>query len=458
MSFQFAHIESYSRKPNSRGVNVRYVIAEAMREAGACDHVKNPEAPSLVFGMPLDELEALHDEMADRATMTNNKGQTRKIRQDQRTLMTVVLSHPGDDAVPTHFDDGTPQAVASVDEWRERSIAWLRAKYGDDLKTVIEHTDEGHPHLHAYILPSGPQMLARDYHPGEQAKAESMSGDKSIEANREGDKAYRLAMREWQNDYYREVGQPCGLARIGPGRRRLSRAEWQAEQQAQQTVRASVEKSQQITEEANREAVHIVEQSREFSKSEATQIRSDAEQQAKQIAEDARKEGLRDGASDFAKSDYLAKLAISAGVSALSVKEEGKREGISQTAKKAKATIAKWEKKDKQSQYKIKNLTNERDELFQSLNDERNRSADISEPLRSEKAKSEYFEILIQRKIERDLDEGNDPLPWLKEMQKEMKVEAGKGIAEYIANFLSMLIKMITGEKPEKNNVFSYKI
>jgi len=424
MSFQFAHIESYSRKPNKRGVNVRYVIAEAKREAGACEHVENPEAPSLVYGITLDELEALHDEMADNARMVNSKGQSRKIRQDQRTLMTVVLSHPGDDAVPTHFDDGTPQSVASVEEWRERSIAWLREKYGDDLKTVIEHTDEGHPHLHAYILPSGPQMLARDYHPGEQAKAESMAGDKSIEANREGDKAYRSAMREWQNDYYREVGQPCGLARIGPGRRRLSRAEWQAEQQSQQTVRVALEQSQEITsqakqveESAKHEATQIIgdaEKKAEQVQALANEILREAEEQKLQIHEDARKQGLRDGADEFATSDLITRVVLGASMKALNLREEGKREGISQTAKKAKETIKKWEKKDKQSQEKIKKITEERDNFKESLKEYMNKSYDNDNPIRDLKRQNEKLQSYLGAVFESLDSHGINPCPFIK--------------------------------------------
>lgn len=192
------------------------------------------------------------------------------------------------------------------------------------------------------------------------------------------------------------------------------------------------------------------------------QIRSDAEQQAKQIAEDAKKQGFQSGANDFANNDLISRVVMGSAIRAISLreeaKEEGRKEGKKETTKKANRAIETWKKNDKQQKEKIKNLMKERDELSQSLNDERNRSAEISELLRNEKAKSEYFEILIQRKIERDLDEGNDPLPWLKEMHREIKFESGKGVAEYIAQFIEALIKMIAGEEPEKNNVFSYNI
>ena len=211
-----------------------------------------------------------------------------------------------------------------------------------------------------------------------------------------------------------------------------------------------------------RPAIQKAKQVREFAKSEAMQIRSEAEQEAKRIAEDAKKQGFQSGANDFANNDLISRVVMGSAIRAISLreeaKEEGRKEGKKETTKKANRAIETWKKNDKQQKEKIKNLTKERDELSQSLNDERNRSAEISEPLRNEKAKSEYFEILIQRKIERDLDEGNDPLPWLKEMHREIKFESGKGVAEYIAQFIEALIKMITGEEPEKNNVFSYKI
>lgn len=158
--------------------------------------------------------------------MTNKKGQERSIRKDQKTLACIVLSHPGN-------GDG----IAPVAEWERRSVQWLQKRYGDRLKTIIRHDDESHPHLHAYLLPDDSQMLARNLHAGEAAKAKFMSGKTGKEANKAGDQAYRKAMREWQNDYSRSVGVPCGLSRIGPGQRRLSRSAWQAEQLASQQVR-----------------------------------------------------------------------------------------------------------------------------------------------------------------------------------------------------------------------------
>ena len=43
------------------------------------------------------------------------------------------------------------------------------------------------------------------------------------------DRAYVEAMRGWLDHYHQQVAMPSGLARLGPGRRRLTRAEWQRE-------------------------------------------------------------------------------------------------------------------------------------------------------------------------------------------------------------------------------------
>ena len=181
MSYQFAHLNVYSRKADKAGVNTDFVFGEVMREDGFCNHVEHPEVPILAHGMSVADLKRLHDDRASEAKMTNAKGQTRSIRKDQKTLCTVILSHPGE-------ADG----VASVDEWQARSIEWLKNKYGDDLKTVVRHDDESYPHLHAYILPRDAEMKASALHPGMSAKSAIVQRGASIEENRLGDKACLL--------------------------------------------------------------------------------------------------------------------------------------------------------------------------------------------------------------------------------------------------------------------------
>ena len=241
MSYQFAHLETYSRKPNKAGVNTKFIFDEVTRRnPEACRHVENPTKPTLVFGMSVEELEALHDKVCAEMKTTNIKGQSRSIRQDQHTLMTVVLSYPGEP------EPGT----ASYEEWERWSLDWLKKKYGDDLKTVVRHDDEANPHLHAYILPGSGK--AKDYNPGYVAKRKAeqiaqdaippgLQGDEKKEAAKRvvaaGNRAYRSAMREWQDSYFEEVGRKCGLTRIGPARRRLTREQHTMEKDAVKRAR-----------------------------------------------------------------------------------------------------------------------------------------------------------------------------------------------------------------------------
>ena len=57
--------------------------------------------------------------------------------------------------------------------------------------------------------------------------------------------AYKAAARAWQDEYQEKVAAACGLARLGPGRQRLSRAQW-LDQQRQ--VEASAVKARRLDE------------------------------------------------------------------------------------------------------------------------------------------------------------------------------------------------------------------
>lgn len=220
--YQFAHLEMYSRKvlvkpgdKNKKKWNTSDIFAEAKREAGACGHVSSPEAPVLVYGQSLDDTEAEHDRRCDAAVSTMKNGKTRKLRSTQNTLMTVVLSHPDE----TYTGD--------VKRWEKLSIQWLKARYGDQLKTVIRHDDEKHEHLHAYIIPD--DLDAASMHPG---NAEKQRSERAGHAKGDANRAYKQGLREWQDSYHRDVGIRCGLARTGPGLERLSRPAWVARQKS----------------------------------------------------------------------------------------------------------------------------------------------------------------------------------------------------------------------------------
>ena len=223
-------MESYSRKGDKHGRSVSFVLAEARRDLGASLHVERPGAPVVIDGIGIEEVEQLHDEQAAEAMTVPKGGKPRHIRQDQHTLMTVVVSHP---ATPDEVRSD-PQKLAEVLEWERRNLAWLKEIFSNGLVSVVRHEDESRWHLHAFVLPTSNDMRASSLHPGLKAKSLVMfSGpvekENSKALNRRGDAAYKAAMRNWQDEYFRAVAAPCGLARLGPGGRRLRRDEWHAE-------------------------------------------------------------------------------------------------------------------------------------------------------------------------------------------------------------------------------------
>lgn len=247
MSFQFVHMTAYSRKGDGKGRSTGFVFNEARRDPSASVHVANPSPPVGVFGVGVDEVERLHDAAADVAVTTPKGGKPRKVQKSQHTLMTVVASHP-------HTMDevrADPGKRREAEEWEQRTVGWLRSQYGDKLVSVIRHEDESHYHLHAYILPDDPAMRANALHPGQTAKAAVMAagpaeGEDSKGLNKRGDQAYKQAMREWQDSYHETVAIPCGLTRLGPQRRRLTRAEWQAEQVQARALKTTIERAKAV--------------------------------------------------------------------------------------------------------------------------------------------------------------------------------------------------------------------
>lgn len=204
---QFIHINSYSlttpKKAKEGGHSVRSIVGEANREPGNHPHVKDPQPPVLLHGKPLELLESTCESWA--SSMTDSKG--RKLRKDALCLVAGVVS------APAEIGEGW-QA------FRDDSVAWLRKKYGDQLQTVVEHTDEDQPHLHFYVIPA-PGQRFDTIHEG-RAASDAIKGTK-VKASKEI--AYNAAMTRFQDDFGAAVAQRHGMDRLGPGAPRVSRVE-----------------------------------------------------------------------------------------------------------------------------------------------------------------------------------------------------------------------------------------
>lgn len=213
--YQFIHVETYARvgakktKSAEKKRSAAEILAEQWRDEGACPHIENPRNPGLLYGVKPSEVLTLMNEWADQA----KDAQGRKLRKDGHCILIGVAS------LPRVMEDEFPQ-------FAEDTLEWLKAKYGDRLKSVVVHDDEAHPHLHFSVIPRMGEKF-EDIHDGFKAsKQANAEGKKKGEQNL----AYITAMRELQDDFGRGVAMKHGLTRLGPGKRRLTRAQWNAEQ------------------------------------------------------------------------------------------------------------------------------------------------------------------------------------------------------------------------------------
>jgi len=211
MSYQFIHVECYAREGSKQGKgkwSIRDIVAEAGREEGNYYHVENAKEPTLVYGVSLAELEKKANEWGDQA----KDARGHKLRKDGHCLLAGVISLPR-------------EQEKDWEKFKAKSIEWLKDQYGERLKTVVEHTDETHPHIHFYAVPNAGERF-EVLHKGQQAaNLAKKAGKKKGEQNKD----YCEAMRCWQ-DNFGGMASKFGLARLGPGRRRLTRAQWKAEQ------------------------------------------------------------------------------------------------------------------------------------------------------------------------------------------------------------------------------------
>lgn len=117
--------------------------------------------------------------------------------------------------------------------------------------SVVRHTDESHPHIHAYLLPDDPQMRAGLLHPGYAAKNAVLdrgahTGDDKKALSKRANLAYVSSLRTWLDEYHSKVATPCGLTRLGAGKRRLTRAQWQAEKKQAAALKTALDRAEVV--------------------------------------------------------------------------------------------------------------------------------------------------------------------------------------------------------------------
>lgn len=271
--FQFAHMQNFSRKGDKGGRTVSFVLSEARRDPAASLHVSSPRPPAIVWGCSVEDLEREHDDRVAVARKTIAGGKTRSVGREQHTLMTIVVSHP----YTVEEIEADTEKRREVERWEALNVEWARQELGDDLRSIVRHTDERQWHLHIYGLPGDPEMRASLSHPGQVAKSAVLvagpaEGEDDKAMRRRSDRAYKDAMREWQDGYFRAVGMPAGLTRLGPAQRRLSRVEWHQERHQAQALKVAQEAAAALKVKADTFARQVGEK--------AASIRADAARKA----------------------------------------------------------------------------------------------------------------------------------------------------------------------------------
>lgn len=241
-SAQFIHIETYGKKSakkaerknlnhNSdvRQTTISGVLAEARRDVGFTSHIDEPHAPALLWGSPLQEVEQMAEDYYNNTYTVDKNGKQKRLRSDASIILAGVISIDRKDEEIWH-------------DYKKDAFKFLREKYGDKLKSVIEHMDEAHPHIHFYVLEDIGGKL-NDLHDGKRAVANLTKEEKKNQQFH-----YTKAMTEFQDDFFEKVSKKYGLDRIGEKpKTRLSRNEYLKQQKERSNANLLLnEKKEQI--------------------------------------------------------------------------------------------------------------------------------------------------------------------------------------------------------------------
>ena len=278
--YQFAHMEVYSakgapgadagttakRKNGQRAWTAQEILDEAERLELASLHVADGGPPPEIIPGDVDTFDALRDAHVIATSKkqsfqyTKKDGSVgmrhRKLRADAASLYTCVVS------LPVLTEDALADPALKSDCMRviEQAMQHERKRVeslGGRMMMGVVHLDEKHVHVHLYAL--DPLKRRVDHlHPGRAAKTafyEAHKGKPSKDVKKAANGAYCDAMRAWQSDLHENVFADAGLLRFGPGRARLSTAEYHKQkaakaQEAKDRDRAEAAKARRETYEA----------------------------------------------------------------------------------------------------------------------------------------------------------------------------------------------------------------
>lgn len=265
------------------------LLSEAMRIDGYIPHVKRPQPPNILYACD-DEIRSNPlkvAEMAERWADSRKAVTGRAHQRNSPVLAGVVISLPKE----------------MLDEWqafRDAALQWLKDKYGDRLKLVIEHLDEENPHFHAYLiarhgLDKNQKPFSEPFGAVHEGYAESRSTRRDAikkngsSAGAKTGKAFVDAMKEYQDKFQNDVARHFNLARLGPQMKKLSHAEAVRQRDIRKAEADRLE-AEKMKEKAFEE-VRAAMEARRLANAEIAEKKVEAEKEAeaisKQLIEDA---------------------------------------------------------------------------------------------------------------------------------------------------------------------------
>jgi ElaB/YqjD/DUF883 family membrane-anchored ribosome-binding protein len=213
--------------------SIRQVVAELVRDPGACPHVDEKEVPVAVYGYAperlheyADNLELLAGRQSEPYTR-RGKDYTRAQKSTTPILLAAVASLP-----PGESDERRAY-------WALLVTGAAMKRWGKRFRSIIAHVDESHYHLHILVDNVGASVKSLHMgHAAAQAHAEKA---------RKGD-AYRAGCSKALDWYWREVGEPMGWLRQSPAPRpRMGRAKAAAQRARQlEEVEEVIDQANQI--------------------------------------------------------------------------------------------------------------------------------------------------------------------------------------------------------------------
>ena len=227
------------------------VAAEADRLPFHAPHIDEPAPPVLLYGLHASRIVAALAAAVDAAKAEHLARTDKKlrVRKDQQLLIAGVVSYPEE----RQLTQSSGALTHEYRRWRKRVVRFLRDRFGNALRGVVEHVDEPRLHVHFYCVPDiqAGELTLHNIHPGSKASRDcGPRGSVPKKARRD---AWVGAMRNFQLEFYHRVswyhGHTLRLAR----KQRLSRAQEQAQRQQLRALAEAKEQAAMLLLAADRE-------------------------------------------------------------------------------------------------------------------------------------------------------------------------------------------------------------